>query len=209
MCAQGSVVCNVTLSSSETCYMKAEISNGWLGGVRYLASPNHDERPENTPVSLLVIHSISLPPEEFGGPWIDRLFTNSINTRAHAYFNEISDLRVSAHALIRRNGEIIQYVPFDKRAWHAGESEFDGRSNCNDFSIGIELEGSDSQSFETIQYKILAEITALLMAQYPDITPQRIAGHSDIAPGRKTDPGPNFDWNTYRSLLQENKTINA
>jgi AmpD protein len=143
---------------------------------------------------LIVIHGISLPPGEFGGPWIDRLFTNSLVRDAHAYFAEVCELRVSAHVLIRRDGRLTQYVPFLQRAWHAGESDYCGRQACNDFSIGIELEGTDELPYEPAQYASLAELVALLRQTYPTLRDADLVGHSDIAPGRKTDPGPAFDW---------------
>lgn len=145
------------------------------------------------PVSLVVIHGISLPPGEFGGPWIDALFTNTLNPDLHPYFAEIAGLTVSAHLLVRRDGEVVQYVPFDRRAWHAGRSCHEGRENCNDFSIGIELEGTDDIPYTRQQYEALAAVLALLETRYPDAA-GHLAGHSDIAPGRKTDPGPSFDW---------------
>lgn len=175
--------------------------NGLLEGARFVASPNADERPEGCSPSLLVIHGISLPPGEYGGPWIDALFTNTLDPTAHPYFSEIHQLRVSSHLLIRRGGEMVQYVPFSKRAWHAGISSFQGCEACNDFSIGIELEGTDDEPYEAVQYQRLAECVAVLLAIYPELTPERIAGHSDIAPGRKTDPGPFFDWSHFRTLL--------
>lgn len=177
------------------------INKGWLSSVRRLESPNCDERPGDCPVELLVIHAISLPPGEFGGPWIDALFTNVLDVNAHPYFREIGKLRVSAHTLIRRDGEVVQYVPFNRRAWHAGKSCFDGRECCNDYSIGIELEGSDDQPYETVQYQVLADICKALLNAYPALNPQRFVGHSDIAPGRKTDPGPHFEWARLRALL--------
>jgi len=165
-----------------------------LRGAAWLPSPNHDARPEPADISLLVVHAISLPPGRFGGRWVDRLFTNTLDPEAHPHFAEIHELRVSSHLCIFRDGTVRQYVRFDRRAWHAGESSFEGRSRCNDFSIGIELEGCDSRPFEARQYRRLGEIARLLMRAYPAITPPRIVGHSDIAPGRKTDPGPHFDW---------------
>ena len=176
------------------------IRQGWLEGVRHSPSPNCNERPEGCEISLLVIHNISLPPGEFGGPWIDDLFQNRLDPDAHPYFEEIQSLEVSAHCLIRRNGEIIQYVPFDKRAWHAGQSSYCGIENCNDFSIGIELEGTDEEPFPSAQYASLALLTAAIRKCYPAITADRIVGHSDIAPGRKTDPGNAFEWRRYREL---------
>ena len=167
----------------------------------YIPSPNMDDRPEGTDINLLVIHSISLPPGEYGGNCIEQLFTNSLPADAHPYFRQIHQLEVSAHALIKRDGSIIQFVPFDKRAWHAGESCYQGTQRCNDFSIGIELEGTDTDAFEINQYEALVELVKALCKTYPSITTKRIAGHSDIAPGRKTDPGSGFDWNKLSSLL--------
>jgi AmpD protein len=165
-----------------------------LRGARFRPSPNCDARPDPADVSLLVVHAISLPPGRFGGPWIDRLFANTLDPAAHPYFMQIRELKVSSHLCLFRSGALSQYVPFDRRAWHAGESRFDGRVRCNDFSIGIELEGCDERPFEARQYRRLAGIARVLMRAYPAITPARIVGHSDIAPGRKTDPGPHFDW---------------
>jgi AmpD protein len=157
----------------------------------YRRSPHFDERPEGERVSLVVIHNISLPPGEFGGPYIDDLFMGALDPEAHPYFEEIAGLRVSAHFVIRRDGELIQYVPTDKRAWHAGVSSWKGRDKCNDFSIGVELEGADDVPFAEPQYETLARLVAQLEMRYGKLD---IAGHSDIAPGRKTDPGPWFDW---------------
>lgn len=179
-----------------------EIQQHWLSTARRVPSPNCSERPPATAVSLLVIHSISLPPGEFGGTHIDELFCNALDGAAHPYFAGICALRVSAHLLIRRDGSIVQYVPFDRKAWHAGRSSFGGREECNDFSIGIELEGTDTGPFTADQYRQLSAVSRLLLAQYPELTQERIAGHSDIAPGRKTDPGPGFDWQQYRHALQ-------
>ena len=172
--------------------------DGLPAGVMFVASPNRDERPAGAAIELLVIHNISLPPGEFGGPGIVDLFTNQLDCSAHPYYREIADLKVSAHFLIRRDGELIQFVPCEKRAWHAGVSSWRGRSHCNDFSIGIELEGADDVPFENIQYARLAELTLALKAKYPIAD---IAGHSDIAPGRKTDPGPRFEWGRLHSML--------
>jgi AmpD protein len=171
---------------------------GQLPDARRVQSPNQDARPPGTIVDLLVIHNISLPPGEFGGPWIEQLFTNRLDPRTHPDFSPLAGLKVSAHLLIRRDGELLQFVPLQQRAWHAGPSCFDGRSACNDFSIGIELEGSDHTPFNDTQYDRLAATTRAVRARFPAITPQRIVGHSDIAPGRKTDPGPCFDWARYR-----------
>jgi len=167
----------------------------------YLLSPNMDDRPDAVDINLLVIHSISLPPGEYGGNSIEQFFTNALPADVHPYFKQIHQLEVSAHVLIKRDGSLIQFVPFNKRAWHAGESCYQGMHRCNDFSIGIELEGTDTDTFENSQYETLVELIKALCKQYPAITSQRIAGHSDIAPGRKTDPGSGFDWKKLSSLL--------
>ena len=174
---------------------------GLLRGARYLESPNFDARPAGCEADLLIVHGISLPPASFGGPWIDRLFANDLPADAHPYFASLADLRVSSHALIRRDGEITQYVRFTDRAWHAGKSIFAGREGCNDFSIGIELEGTDSLPYEDVQYRVLATLVAALCAAYPALSPERLVGHSDVAPGRKTDPGPAFVWERARRLV--------
>ncbi|MFU8896548.1 MAG: 1,6-anhydro-N-acetylmuramyl-L-alanine amidase AmpD [Gammaproteobacteria bacterium] len=168
-------------------------ATGLLAAARQRHSPNQDARPDGVAPELLVIHCISLPPGEFGGPWIDRLFTNRLEPGAHPYFATIADARVSAHLLIRRDGALLQYVPFHRRAWHAGVSSWCGRGACNDFSIGIELEGTDQGGYTTAQYRRLAAAIRALCRAYPTLSPVRLAGHSDIAPGRKTDPGPGFD----------------
>ena len=186
--------------------MDMEIQDHWLRGAMRVPSPNCSERPDPRDISLLVIHNISLPPGQFGGPHIDELFCNRLDPAGHPYFAGICELRVSSHLLIRRDGGLVQYVPFDRKAWHAGRSVFEGRAECNEFSIGIELEGTDDTEFTAIQYKRLAEITRLLLRHYPGITAARITGHSDIAPGRKTDPGPCFDWARYRRSLQKQKS---
>lgn len=167
----------------------------------HLHSPNFDARPDPNDISLIVVHCISLPPGEFGGDFIDRLFCNRLDPKDHAYFEGIYRLKVSAHLLIKRDGGITQYVGFDQRAWHAGGSEYKGRSRCNDFSIGIELEGTDSGRYEEEQYRALSKVIELLMQHYPALSRERIAGHSDIAPGRKNDPGPGFDWQRLDELL--------
>ncbi|BCK88598.1 N-acetyl-anhydromuranmyl-L-alanine amidase [Sideroxyarcus emersonii] len=172
---------------------------GWLSGVRHVASPNHDGRPPGVHVDLLVIHSISLPPNEYGGRAIEQFFTNSLDHAEHPFFEQIKELRVSSHFLIRRNGQVVQFVPCGKRAWHAGVSNWRGRTRCNDFSIGIELEGSDFEPYAEIQYAALVRLTRRLKRIYPIAD---IVGHSDIAPGRKTDPGPFFDWDGYFSRLK-------
>jgi N-acetyl-anhydromuramoyl-L-alanine amidase len=148
-----------------------------------------------------MVHGISLPPGEFGGPWIDRLFTNTLDAKEHAYFAEIAHLKVSSHLLVRRTGELVQYVPFHRRAWHAGASSYNGRERCNDFSIGIELEGVDDLAYEPAQYRALSEVILALCNAYDTLSPLRVTGHEHIAPGRKTDPGPAFDWPRLRALL--------
>ena len=178
------------------------IENHWLEPVRKLPSDNCDERPPGIEISLIVIHSISLPPGVFGGDDIDRLFQNRLVPEQHPYFAIIANLKVSAHVLIKRTGEITQYVPFDRRAWHAGKSAYEGRPNCNDYSIGIELEGTDDSLFADSQYVTLGALINCLMAYYPSLSRQRIVGHSDIAPGRKTDPGGRFDWERLSKLLR-------
>lgn len=159
---------------------------------------NHDARPLGEPVRLIVVHAISLPPDEFGGPGVEQLFSNALDPEAHPYYGSIHHLRVSAHYFIRRDGETICFVDPDRRAWHAGVSSWNGRERCNDFSIGIELEGCDTQPFEPVQYERLAALIADLKRRYPI---EAVVGHSDIAPGRKTDPGPFFDWNRLQALL--------
>jgi len=175
-------------------------SQGLLQGAVYIPSPNCDERPEGAAIELVVVHAISLPPGDFGGDYVRDFFTNCLDCAAHPYFSEIEDLKVSAHFFIRRDGEVIQFVPCAKRAWHAGVSSWCGRERCNDFSIGIELEGCDDKAFEAIQYEKLAELVRALKAVYPI---RDIVGHSDIAPGRKTDPGPCFDWERFREMLAD------
>lgn len=178
-----------------------KIQDGWLEGVRRVASPNCDARPADAVIDLLVIHGISLPPGEFGGPHIEALFTNTLDPAGHPYFAKACAAPVSSHVLIRRDGALVQFVPFHERAWHAGESCFENRTRCNDFSIGVELEGADDLPYEDAQYLALAGLIRTLMRRYPGITPARIAGHSDIAPGRKTDPGAHFDWPRLRALI--------
>jgi AmpD protein len=171
---------------------------GRVDAARYLASPNCDERAPGETVTLLVIHNISLPPGEFGGDGIVRLFTNELDHAAHPYYRTLAGARVSAHFLIRRSGELLQFVPCAKRAWHAGESAWCGRSGCNDFSIGIELEGADDVPYAEPQYRVLAQLTRTLQSAYSIAD---IAGHCDIAPARKTDPGPSFDWPRFRRSI--------
>lgn len=172
--------------------MQVNPVTGKLLEAKWIASPNFDERPENTTLDLIVIHGISLPPREFGGVGVVELFTNTLNPAEHPYYAEIADLKVSAHLFIRRDGEIIQFVSFNNRAWHAGVSNFAGRERCNDFSIGIELEGTDDLAYEAVQYDKLNQVIQALQQAYPSLT--QLVGHSDIAPGRKTDPGIAFDW---------------
>ena len=183
--------------------MRVDRTSGLLDAATPRLSPHCDERPPGAAIDLLVIHGISLPPGQFGGTWIDALFTNTLDPTAHPYFQTIAGLRVSAHLLIRRDGELLQYVPFHRRAWHAGASCFAGRSRCNDFSIGVELEGTDDRPYDDRQYDRLATVIAALRQAYAALTPDRLVGHADIAPGRKTDPGPAFDWRRLRRLLGE------
>ena len=173
-------------------------AEGWLDGDSRIDSPNCDARPQDEMPTLLVVHNISLPPGEFGGPGVIELFTNRLDSTTHPYYATIHELRVSAHFFIRRDGELIQFVPCAKRAWHAGASSWQGRERCNDFSIGVELEGTDELPFTDEQYARLAELARALRVAYPGL--RDVAGHSDIAPGRKTDPGPCFDWEKFRTL---------
>jgi AmpD protein len=170
---------------------------GRLRGARYIASPNCDDRPPAAEISLLVIHGISLPPGKFGGDGVLRLFTNTLDWAKHPFYETLRGLRVSAHFFVRRTGEIIQFVPCGRRAWHAGRSSWRGRGQCNDFSIGVELEGADTRPYTARQYARLLRLAAALQRHYPIA---EIVGHSEIAPGRKTDPGPGFDWGRLRSL---------
>ncbi len=168
--------------------------------VRICLSPNFSDREAND-ISLLVLHNISLPPGKFGGGYVEKFFLNELDSQEHPYFKEIEDLRVSSHLYIKRDGSITQFVPLDKKAWHAGISSFKGQENCNEFSIGVELEGTDEVPYERAQYTSLIEITMFLMKQYPHLNKDNIVGHSDIAPERKTDPGSSFDWDYYLSKL--------
>jgi len=179
------------------------IEDGWIREARRVDSPNFGPRPPGLQPDLLVIHNISLPPGEYGNNCVEDLFTNCLNWDAHPYFSEIRGLEVSSHLLIRRDGELVQFVSCQERAWHAGDSSFAGRSNCNDFSIGVELEGTDDEPYTDEQYEVLQITTRTLLAHYGDMNSQRIAGHSDIAPARKTDPGPYFDWTRFRSGIEE------
>lgn len=173
---------------------KIDSASDLIMDIRYVPSPNADDRPPGESPSLIVIHGISLPPGEFGGGYIEQLFTNRLGPQVHPAFEEIADLKVSSHLLVDRDGRVTQFVPFCKRAWHAGVSTYQGRSCCNDFSIGIELEGTDELEYAEIQYQVLTELIECLLFTYNSLSPKHITGHSDIAPGRKTDPGPAFDW---------------
>lgn len=179
-----------------------KINQHWLTDITRTPSPNFDDRPDSADISLLVIHCISLPPGEFDNHYIDRLFCNRLDPVEHPYFKEIYQLTVSAHLLIKRDGMPVQYVPFDKRAWHAGKSVYEGREQCNNFSIGIELEGTELVDYTDRQYVQLATVIRTLLETYPTLSTQRITGHSDIAPGRKTDPGASFDWQRLSELLK-------
>ena len=181
--------------------MSYTLKNGWIAEAKAGPSPNFGPRPDNGKLDLLVIHNISLPPGQYEGDCIERFFTNCLDWQEHEYFSQIRGMEVSAHLLIRRSGELIQFVALDDRAWHAGESCFRGRENCNDFSIGIELEGTDTEPYSNRQYSTLQAVTKTLLGQYPDISHDTIVGHSDIAPGRKTDPGRMFDWDRFLSSL--------
>ncbi len=178
------------------------IATGLLSGVRAALSPNCDARPPGLAPELVVIHGISLPPGRFGGPWIERFFMNTLPAAEHPYFGTIQHLRVSSHVLISRDGGLTQYVPFGLRAWHSGTSHWRGRDACNDFSIGIELEGTDDAPYDDRQYEALADLVAALQREYPSLAQGWIAGHSDIAPGRKTDPGPAFDWRRLERAIR-------
>lgn len=179
-----------------------DVVTGMLHPARQQPSPNFDARPDGTFAELIIVHGISLPPGEYGGPWIDHLFTNALNWDAHPYFKQIEGIKVSSHLLIRRDGEVVQYVPFGQRAWHAGVSSYRGRERCNDFSIGIELEGVDDHAYDCAQYRELARVIVALCIAYSTLSLERIVGHSEVAPGRKTDPGDAFDWPRLRALLR-------
>jgi AmpD protein len=178
-----------------------DTSTGLLMGARQVLSPHFDQRPAQVQPTLIVVHGISLPAGEFGTPWIDQLFTGNLPADRHDSFRQIASLRVSAHAVIRRDGAVTQYVPFSARAWHAGKSSYQGRDACNDFSIGIELEGTDHIAYTQMQYLSLAQLIQALCRAYPTLSTNHLVGHSDIAPGRKSDPGEVFDWMKLRSLL--------
>lgn len=177
--------------------------DGWLDGIRHVPSSHFNQRPDGVTVDLLVIHNISLPPGQFGTGYIPLFFQGQLDVSAHEYFKTIADLRVSAHFLIERTGEIIQFVSLFERAWHAGASSFNGVGNCNDYSIGIELEGCDDVPYADAQYRALTALTKRLMKTFPDISSDRIVGHEQIAPLRKTDPGPAFDWARYLNQVRE------
>lgn len=187
------------MSTEEAAELRA---SGLIPSARWCASPNFNERPPDKPPSLLVIHNISLPPGRFSGDAIEQFFCNQLDASAHPYFQTIAELEVSSHLLIRRDGSVLQFVNLRDRAWHAGRSSFEGENECNDFSIGIELEGTDEIPYTDAQYERLSMLTALIMAAWPEITSARVTGHSDIAPGRKTDPGPAFDWPRFLSQVK-------
>jgi AmpD protein len=184
-----------------------KIEQGWLDQAICCPSPNFNQRPVDVTINLLVIHNISLPPGEFGGGYVEDFFRNRLDIQKHPYFQNIANLQVSSHLLIDRQGKITQFVSFDDRAWHAGQSSYSGVENCNDYSIGIELEGTDDLPYTAEQYKSLAKVTRQLLINYPKLTPDRITGHEHIAPGRKTDPGPAFDWVYYFSLIKESDSL--
>jgi len=194
MSATTTIVNPFTLGNRCDMSFTVKTDTGLLDPARLCLSPNRDARPAGVDPSLVVVHGISLPPGQFGGSEIEDLFCNRLDCEAHPYFDEIRGLEVSAHVLVRRDGEVVQFVPFAERAWHAGESRFRRRSSCNDFSIGIELEGEDTTAYADVQYDALSAVIAALVRAYPDVTARDVAAHSDIAPGRKTDPGPAFDW---------------
>lgn len=181
-----------------------DVQDGKLSGATQLPSPNFNQRPVDTEIQLVVVHNISLPPSQFGGGYIEQFFQNQLDWNEHPYFKTIEGMQVSAHLLILRTGEVIQFVNFNDRAWHAGRSSYMGKPECNDYSIGIELEGSDDLPFEMVQYEVLSQVIQALKIAYPKIQ-NHLAGHSDIAPQRKTDPGPFFQWHTLRQLLTQQK----
>lgn len=181
--------------------LRIDARTGLALRVRQVLTNHYDARPAGIVPDLVIVHGISLPPAQFGGPWIDRLFTGSLPPEVHPFFAAMAVGRVSAHALIRRDGEIVQYVPFGERAWHAGRSEYLGREACNDFSVGIELEGTDDTPYEAAQYESLAALIRALLGTYATLSRERIVGHSDVAPGRKSDPGASFDWDRLRASI--------
>jgi len=186
-----------------------DIIDGWLRGARPVVSPNFNQRPSGTAISLLVIHNISLPPGQYGGDHIEQFFTNQLDCTLDPFYKEIDGLEVSSHLLIKRTGEVVQFVPFSERAWHAGRSVFNSCEECNDFSIGIELEGVDDDPYTEAQYQSLAGITRSIMNEYPEINKNRITGHSDISPGRKTDPGESFDWKHFFVKLGGDRPVSG
>lgn len=186
--------------------MQVDIATGRIPQARWLPSPNFDARPHRGFVNTLVVHAISLPPDQFGGNFVEDFFCNRLDTATHPYFETIAELRVSAHFYIRRSGELVQFVATHDRAWHAGISVFNGLEAVNDFSLGIELEGCERATFEEVQYRTLTELSGCLMRAFPAISSKRIVGHEHIAPGRKTDPGPCFDWTRYRNELRSRFT---
>jgi AmpD protein len=198
-----------TSAAPDLAGLRVDAATGRLPGVRQVDSPNCDDRPPGQAPELVVVHGISLPPGEFGGPWIDALFTNALPQDAHPYFATLAGLRVSAHLLVRRDGTAVQYVPFQRRAWHAGASQWRGRERCNDFSIGIELEGTDATAYAPVQYAVLAQVVAALCRAYPTLSADALVGHSDVAPGRKSDPGIAFDWPLLRALLRYDLEVRA
>lgn len=179
------------------------LTDGWITQARKVVSPNFGPRPSGCDADLLVIHNISLPPGHYHGNCIEQFFCNQLDWEEHPFFREIEGVEVSSHLLVRRDGELVQFVSLDDRAWHAGRSCFAGRDECNDYSIGIELEGTDDDVYTDSQYQVLARVTRTLLAHYKPLNSSRIVGHSEIAPGRKTDPGPGFDWDHYRSLIEQ------
>jgi len=198
---------NGVIGGDEDVHLQVDLDSGLMRGARQVASPNCDARPPGMEADLIVVHGISLPPGQFGGPWIERFFTNSLPLAKHVYFAEIAELRVSSHLLVARDGGLTQFVRFTDRAWHAGQSRYNDRVACNDFSIGVELEGVDAIPYEAAQYDTLAEVVAALCDAYPRLSPERVVGHSDISPGRKTDPGPAFDWQrAHRSIAAASGT---
>lgn len=185
-----------------------DVDNGLIEPAAQRPSPNRDARPHGCEPQMIVLHGISLPPGEFGGPEIEQLFSNTLDWSAHPYYGEIRGLEVSSHLLIRRDGQVLQFVPFTERAWHAGESAFRGRQRCNDHSIGIELEGEDETPYDDRQYETLTAVLVALLDAYPAISAREIAGHCDVAPGRKSDPGPAFDWlRLYDGLARANDLL--
>ena len=180
--------------------MRIDPVNHCIVGAEFIESPNFDARPNDADIDLIVVHNISLPPNEFGGGYVNDLFLNKLDHMIHPYFEEIKDMQVSSHLFIERSGRLVQFVPFNKRAWHAGQSCFEGRERCNDFSIGIELEGADNIEYTDAQYDVLRAVVICLQMTYSGLSTNNIVGHSDIAPGRKTDPGPAFDWDRLSKL---------